>query len=177
VSILYNLCKNVDNVNISQFAYKKDTYTNIAYTHNTRKRVNDECMNRFLQEKGGKSIVVLRNKNNVKTQDVKLIKGMPIIAHTTDKKMNILNSDLFTIESIDDKEMTIVDETRKIIMKTAEFHKTFYLGFCITVHASQGATINENYTIYDWNHISMCERAKYVSLSRSSSIKKIQIVA
>jgi len=86
---------------------------------------------------------------NDKTQDVHLGKGMPIIARTTNKKLNILNSETLIIESIDDKEIEIKDEKRTIKVDLKNFHKLFYLGFCITIHASQGETFKRKYTIYD----------------------------
>ena len=54
-----------------------------------------------------------------------------------------------------------------------DFNKYFYLAYCITVHASQGETFKEPYTIYDWGK--MCKRAKYVALSRGTKLENIQI--
>jgi hypothetical protein len=72
--------------------------------------------------------------------------------------------------------MILMDGDREIEISNDNFHKFFYLGFCITIHASQGATIKVPYTIYDWNHQCMCKRGKYVSLSRGTEINNIQIV-
>ena len=46
---LFQLCKN-SNINITQFTPTEKTYLNIAYTHKTRMRVNNECMERYLNE-------------------------------------------------------------------------------------------------------------------------------
>ena len=51
---------------------------------------------------------------------------MPVICHTTDKKLNILNSERFTIESITDTKLIIKDDYRTIELKTCDFHKFFY---------------------------------------------------
>ena len=61
-------------------------------------------------------------------------------------------------------------------IKTKDFHKFFYLGFCITIHASQGETYNCKYTIYDWDFYHICNKAKYVALSRGTNVSNIQIV-
>jgi hypothetical protein len=58
-------------------------------------------------------------------------------------------------------------------MEIKDFHRYFYLAYCITVHASQGETFKEPYTIYDWER--MCKRGKYVSLSRGTEMNNIQI--
>ena len=71
--------------------------------------------------------------------------------------------------------MVITEGNRKITIDLKLFHKLFYLGFCIAIHASQGETFKQKYTIYDWNFERFCKRAKYVALSRASEISNIQI--
>ncbi len=176
---LFNLCHDVDNVDINQFKPKVPTYLNLAYTHNTRKRVNNECMNRFIQEKRCKTVFIPNSfKTNPKTQDIHLGKGMPVIAHKTNKSLNFLNSETFIVKSVSDEFIILTSpiiESLKI--ETKFFQKFFYLGFCITIHASQGETFQHPYTIYDWNHPYFCEKAKYVALSRGTSIQNIQIAS
>ena len=177
-SRLFELCGDVMNVRIEEFEPTEPTYKNLAYTHKTRIAVNNDCMHRFIKEFGGKPLSIPRNPRNPKTQDVLLTKGMQIIAHTTIKKYNILNSKSFNVAKITDKSIIInnVDELATVI-DIKDFNKYFYLGFCITIHASQGDTINTKYTIHDWRHPRFCERAKYVALSRGTSVANIQIVA
>lgn len=45
------------------------------------------------------------------------------------------------------------------------------LGYCISSYKSQGITIKEQYTIYDWNHYHMKKTARYVAASRTSDPK------
>ena len=71
--------------------------------------------------------------------------------------------------------MNITDGFKTIQTDTQKFHKFFYLGFCITIHASQGQTFNEKYTIHDFGYKHFCDKAKYVALSRSTNINNIQI--
>jgi len=175
-SELFELCKNVESIDLTKFEVKKYTYLNLAYKHETRMQVNNVCMNTYLAENNINNYISIEKSNkNEKTQDVKLCKGMPIIAHKTNKKLEILNSERFTINSITQEAMIINDDFRELEIKTTDFHKYFYLGFCITVHSSQGETFNEPYTIHDWNFIYFCNRAKYVALSRATDIKNIQI--
>lgn len=148
--MLFDLCSNVASINIADFAATEPTYLNLAYTHATRIKVNDECMHRFIAEHKPRTVFIPANKLNPKTQDVKLAKGMSVICHTTNKKMNILNSQTFKILDINDDIMTLDDGDSKFKIKTTQFHKWFYLGFCITIHASQGETYAAPYTIHDW---------------------------
>ena len=39
---LFNVCKNVDDINISDYPVVEKTNLNIAFTHQTRKRINKE---------------------------------------------------------------------------------------------------------------------------------------
>jgi len=164
-------------IDVDRFKKTQETYLNIAYTHLTRKRVNNECMERYIKEHNSEFTFLKADEKNGKTQNIKLSIGMPIIAHTTNKKLNIMNSESFVIKSITDKKFTI--ETIGNILTDIElkhFHKFFYLGFCITLHASQGETFKVPYTIYDWGFIHFCNKAEYVAVSRATSISNIQIV-
>jgi hypothetical protein len=172
---LYDLCRDVNSIDITRFKPTEKTYLNLAYTHRTRKNVNRECMERYLKEFGGKSVCILKNPKNPKTQDVRLIKGMPIIAHKTDKQKEILNTQTFTITKITTDEFYYKDDKIEYCLSINDFHKYFYLGFCITIHASQGETFDKKYTIYDWNFKMLCEKAKYVAMSRATDINNIQI--
>jgi len=170
------LYTHVEAVDKLKFPVVEETFLNVSYTHITRIRINKNRMNSFIRKnKNEKYVFIKRDEKNDKTQDVHLGKGIPIIAHTTNKKLNILNSEKFIIESIDDKEIEIKDENRTLKVDLKNFHKLFYLGFCITIHASQGETFKQKYTIYDWNYEYFCKRAKYVALSRASDLSNIQI--
>ena len=139
-------------------------------------RINHECMDRFKQEFNKKYVEIQHDAKNPKTQNVILSLDMPIICNKTNKKKNILNSELFKVHKIDDKNFTIINSSNeKIEIEIKDFHKNFYPGFCITVYASQGETYKDKYTIYDWNFEHFCNKAKYVAMSRSSDINNIQI--
>jgi len=180
---LFKICGDVDFVDIYKYPASEDTYLNIAFTHETRKKVNTQCMERFLQREisdDDDRIFLPANPRNPKTQDITLAVGMPIVAHTTYKKKSengFMNSEMFYVQII--KGDTIIaiekDSDREIEIKVADFHRYFYIAFCITIHTSQGATFKEHYTIYDWGHPMFCNKAKYVALSRATSIKNIQI--
>ena len=173
---LFELCQSVETIDTSRFIPTEETYLNLAYTHETRIKVNNKCMNRFIKGRGS-GIFIPKDPKNPKTQDITLTKGMPIIAHTTNKNLNILNSQKFVITDVCNETFTIEIDDVSTKFKLEKFNKLFYLGFCITIHASQGETYKEKYTIYDWKFQRFCSKAKYVALSRGSDINNIQIVA
>jgi len=100
---------------------------------------------------------------------------MPVIAHKTNKKLSIMKSQRFIVSSITDDIIKIKDDDREIEIELKNFNKLFYIGFCITLHSSQGETFNEPYTIYDWNNFYFDNIARYVALSRATCIENIQI--
>jgi hypothetical protein len=184
-SRLFELSKKAESVKICDFPITEKTFLNIAYKHETRMRVNEECIKRFLKEEVDEEDLKLflpKDANNPKTQDVTLTIGMPVVCHTTrnDKKQKsksngFLNSEIFEVQRIEEDTIILVEGDREIVIKHNEFHKYFYIGFCITVHTSQGETFSQKYTIYDWNFFHFSKKAKYVALSRATSYENIQI--
>jgi ATP-dependent exoDNAse (exonuclease V) alpha subunit len=100
---------------------------------------------------------------------------MPIIARTTNKELNILNSQQFIITDVSNEYFTIEINEISTKLKIDEFNHLFYLSFCITIHASQGETFKGVYTIHDWKFNRFCSKAKYVAMSRGTDIDNIQI--
>ena len=84
-----------------------------------------------------------------------------------------MNAETFVIDKIGNETMEIKNDLTSITVNTKDFHKFFYLGFCLTIHASQGETFQNKYTIHDWNML--CEKARYVALSRGTKLENIQI--
>lgn len=180
---LFNICKNVNAVNTNDFPVREKTFLNIAYCHKTRIRVNKECVERFIKENSISDFITLeKNEKNPKTQDVKFFKGLPVVCHKTRNTAKaqadneyFLNSERFTVSKVVDNIIFLYGNAREIKISINEFHTYFFVGFCITAHASQGETFKEKYTIYDWDFIHFSKRAKYVSLSRATDYDNIQI--
>ena len=172
---LFNLYTNIHTVDASRFEYKELTDLNIAYTHITRKHVNRMCMDKFSE--GKEWLTAQRSIMNKKTQTTKIFVGLPIVAHRNSKEMEIFNSEVFQISDVDfdAKTFTFMNGETEHTMSINQFSSMFYPAFCITAHVSQGCTFDKPYTIWDWNHPRMDATAKYVALSRATSIKNIQI--
>lgn len=174
---LFNLTnpKNISSINAKQFLTNQLFFKNVSYTHKTRKFVNAKCMNEHIK-RNPYYLSIKENPKDEKTQHVYLAKGTPIISRINNKKLNILNNDVFTITKVDKKNQTfsfIDNDDKEQTMKASEFSKMFLVAFCITLHASQGQTYNEPYTIWDWSILD--DTSKYVGLTRSTDIKNITI--
>jgi ATP-dependent exoDNAse (exonuclease V) alpha subunit len=101
---------------------------------------------------------------------------MPVIARKNTKLLHIYNNETFTIKTIriKENEITVEDEGREHTVPINEFTKIFNIAYCITVHKSQGQTIDEPYSIHEFNQYD--ERLKYVALSRATDINLINII-
>jgi ATP-dependent exoDNAse (exonuclease V) alpha subunit len=172
---LFELYTHVDKVKAKQFPFKELTDLNIAYTHATRKRVNELCMEKFNQ--GKPSMQAFPSRINKKTQVTQVYEGLPIVAHRNLKKEKIYNSEMFVVSKIDmrDKTFSFFNDEEEMTMPIEKFSSMFYPAYCITCHVSQGCTFDKKYTIWDWNFERMDQTARYVALSRATKKENIQI--
>jgi len=118
-------------------------------------------------------IILKVNEKDEHSQEVKLLKGMPIIARKTCDKLDIMNNETFTIIDVNDKYFKIITNDTPIEIELKQFQDLFHLAFCMTVHKSQGQTFKEAYNICEWDRYD--ERMKYVALSRATDKKYIHI--
>ena len=132
-------------------------------------------MGRFLQERQGiKTIKTEKLLYDDNSQPMTLCIGMPLIARINKKSFNVVNNETFVIDAIKHDTIVIRNALKeKVEIPTNKISRFFYLGFCMTIHKSQGATFNEPYTIHEFSRLN--SRLKYVALSRSSDIKNICI--
>ena len=173
---MFNLCETVKlggRIDIKQFDNKK-SFINICFTNEMRKKVNNERMQEYLK-RGGTKLNIEKLKYDKNSQDFILMKGMPLIARRNRKDLNIFNNERFICEMIKSNKIIIKnDNGDKIDVNIEDINKLFYLGFCFTTHRAQGETINEDYTIYEWDK--MNTKLRYVALSRSTDKKYMNII-
>jgi hypothetical protein len=174
--LLFNICKTLNTERLRNKP-KRHTYLNIAYTHETRIRVNRECMLRYIKQYKPKTITIPKFESNPHTQEIQLGVNMPLVCYKTNKKLNVMNSEKFTVQKITEDTVVIKHNEVERIIPLNILNRHFYLGFCITIYASQGDTFIEPYTIYDWAFPYMGKQAKYVALSRARDLDLIHIVA
>ena len=176
---LYNILEDVNNIKID---YIKEPLTerNICYFNKTRKRINKYWNDK---KKNDNDLFIPADEENDKTQDMYIYKDLPVIAmktkHDGDDVL-FANSETFYIGEIDneyislycerpgengEKEMYIYD------CPIEDFRDYFLLNYCSTTHKSQGETITEEYTIYDWD--CMTTKIKYTALSRAVKYENV----
>ena len=91
------------------------------------------------------------------------------------KNLKILNSQTFIITNVNNNEIKYQDHKTEYTLNVNEFNRYFYLGFCITVYASQGETFDQKYTSMIGNikdsakkqNTSLCQEEQISTISKS----------
>ena len=182
---LYNLLEDVNAINVSNIKKypKLTTERNICYYNKTRIRVNKMWNDK--KKKGGDLFIpaLIDNDPRKLTQDMYVYNGLPVIAMKTKHDGDDLlfaNSETFIICEIGDDYISMYNERPddngdksfyKYNCPIEDFNKYFLMNYCSTTHKSQGETIMENYTIYDWNAMDI--KIRYTALSRARKIEQV----
>jgi energy-coupling factor transporter ATP-binding protein EcfA2 len=181
--VLFNLCKpeNIYNVRKDQF---KNAFTDVhlSFKNETRKAINDKMMKQHVEATDEIPLCIKQLSYDPNSQDVQLINGTPIMARVNNKTLDIFNNETFMIANIDHKKQQIQilndidadEECKSFTIDVKDFQKLFYVAYCITIHKSQGISIDTPYTIHDWRYLD--SRLKYVALSRATDIDNINII-
>ena len=106
------------------------------------------------------------------SQDIFLMKGMPVIARITSEDFS--NNDQFVVQKVAATLVTLTDGHATMEILTAEFTRLSNLAYFITNHHCQGSTYDYPYTIYEFKK--MDSRLRYVALSRSTQNKYINMI-
>lgn len=169
--ILENLTKYNIPINIARFPEKQNTTINLSFLNKTRLRINE-----LNNKKEG--LFVPKNPMSKQSQDMYIYEDCPVIAYKTDKNKAYVNSEIFTVSHYDKEYIYLYslrnNDIHAIDIPISEFNNIFLLGYCMTVHKSQGSTIKQSFNIYDWKK--MDKELRYTALSRAKSINQIGII-
>lgn len=177
------ICKK--KLNINNILYRK----NICYFNDTRMSINRVC-NNYLRQKDKRLYFVATVPNNCKNEyadNAYIYKELPVMAVANNKDYDIINSEEFWVKDFSVVEDYIIlyrDENNDnaeqalgdtIKIKINDFHKYFVVNYASTTHKSQGATINKEINIFDWNMMTNDLRIAYTAVSRAKTCEQIII--
>jgi len=187
----FELCKfeNIEKIKTDTFN-NKFTFKHICYTHNKRIEINKIIMDKIKAQKIKKEktnyIEIEKRINDDHSQNVVLAYGVPIIAHVNNKERGIFNNETFKIIGIHNGCMTIQSDNeftldkkgnkkyKQMIIRNEDFQSLFYVAFAMTCHSCQGETFNEEFTIHEWERMSI--KMKYTALGRATKKEFINII-
>ena len=178
---LAELLEDVDEINIDEFD-KDENQVNICFLNTTRKAVN-KLWNDRLKKKD--SLFIPFNSEDEYTQDMYIYENLPVIARRTVEGGEIMiNNETYSVINYDDTHIYLYCErpdddgekvNHSIDVEINKFNDLFALNYCSTTHKKQGATITENFTIYDWNKMST--RCRYTALSRARKPEQVSFAS
>ena len=112
------------------------------------------------------------------SQEIYVYENLPLTACKTNGDYNVTNGEEFMVKDFNEKIVILKScdptDPKDISVKAEFLTKIFYPAYCLTVHRSQGTTIEGPYTIFEWEH--MHKRLKYVALSRATHKNNINFV-
>jgi len=170
------ICKK--KLNINNLLYRK----NICYFNDTRISINRVC-NNYLRQKDKRLYFVATVPDGCKNEyadGAYIYKELPVMAVANNKDYDIINSEEFWVKDfsvVDDYIRLYRDENKDdtIDIKINDFHKYFVVNYASTTHKSQGATINKEINIFDWNMMTNDLRIAYTAVSRAKTCEQVTI--
>jgi hypothetical protein len=175
----FDICADVDGINVALFPVSAATLFNICYVHRTRKRVNRECEMAFIEGKDT-THTIAASHTLTRSQDVTLCVGYPLLSRTNDGAQN--KNEFWVVASIGQTSIKTVRvpleheadaEQPEIEVELEQFHHQFEPGFCVTTHTAQGMTLRSTYTIHDWDK--MHTKLRNVAITRATGMTGVQI--
>lgn len=170
--LLENLLRDGD-INLSDIG-TSETLINMCWTNRMRKRVNTSCMERVRMQGGG-YVEISKIDKDKDSQDLILTVGAPVICRKNDVKRMCYNNEMYKVVSWTSKDITVENDVGwRVVMSLKFFQSLFLVAYCTTVHKMQGQTINEPFTIHQWDLFDI--KLRYTSLSRTTDKKLANIL-
>jgi len=147
-----------DNIDAYKPTFEKNTDypdLNLSWTNPTRKSIN-ECV---------------AARKGIKMCDI----GAEVLCRSTEKKYYISNGDLLKVNYNDGKHIGFEESDTKVPIKFflgGGKSVNFCLAYCITVHCSQGETLDGIVGIHDWNRMS--SELKLTAVSRVRTVSQLK---
>ena len=155
----------------NDFKKNKLCRKNICYFNKTVDKVNNLWMTKESENTDEEDIL--------RIGDMFLTINAPLICKKNNKKLKLYNNGEYTLSDFDDKKIYIQDnnnnENEEIEITYKDFEEFIRPGYAVTAHCAQGATIHEEYAIYDYDSTRSTKNWRYVALSRATNKNNIYI--
>ena len=155
--------KEGDKIDVTKYG-NKEQRKSLAWTNKTRHAINSQWM---MKEAIGKKHIIINN--------IKVFKTLPILCKKTMtiNEFELKNNEEFEVIDFNDKNIRIKNDRIECDVLHKDF-KMFDLGYCITVHCSQGSTYNFPYSVYEYKYYD--KKLLYTAMSRSTEKANIHFM-
>jgi AAA domain len=141
-----------------------ESYVNVCYYNDTRKRINQYHLQRWVKEHNAKLVKFYFD----------VCVGLPVMAyHDNIKEKGIFKTQVWIVKDIQ-RHLIVLERNSNVIELSRKEFKVFDYSFCVTTHKFQGKTIHDHYNIYDAKQ--MTKDLLYTAMSRGVSKDKVHIV-
>jgi ATP-dependent exoDNAse (exonuclease V) alpha subunit len=165
-----SIVRKVASMNPAQLAGK----ALLCYTNRMRKSLNMR-MNEYLRPSD--AFYLPYQGDGDKQQDAWLYAGMPVMAHTNNKKLDVVNNEDYVVESIGDKDIVLLSQRpegeHRVTCRIGDFHETFVMAYASTIHKQQGATIDNDIVVFEWGWLD--RRLRYTAVTRAKKLSQISV--
>ena len=147
-----------------QLTNEIDTWKNIGAFHKTCDKVNVH----LLSKEGRDRDVILGGEEWVCTQRGK--------AETEGGMVTLSMNFIYRVVYANSKKVTFSDGMRDdLVMNIRPFRSHFQRAFCMTAHSFQGQSLDEKYTIFDWQNRFTLQSKEwiYTAISRARSLSDV----
>jgi hypothetical protein len=150
---------------------------NITKTNKTAILINYHLNMKMVKEakSRGEKTIYLKSK----LLNFHLYKGLPVISAETNKQENYVKNMLLTVISYDEKKVELQNrsqglQSNSISLPIDNFKDNFTPAYAFTTFKAEGMTIDENYTIWEFNRMGWKKR--YTAMTRATDSRNINIV-
>jgi len=139
--------------------------SHICFTNKKRKEINA-----LYNTKG--ELIKYTGTPNKYNEDIRILEGVPLVCLVANKKLEMVKNELVTITKVEGENIYFGE---KFILKN-DIHKHFMLGYAMTIHKSQGQTIDGILNIHEVKEILQDKRMFYTAVSRATSLENVNYV-
>ena len=159
---------------------------NICYFNQTRKKVNEVCMEKVKDTKDDFMLIkwegLKNSKGEIDTAEDKhhqhtyIYEGLPIVIYCGNEEMGICKNQFGKIAHFDDDFVYIEgdDWEQPITISLEDFHKYLQPAYCFSVYKSQGETTKKNLNIFDFEFMIKDDTRIYTAASRATKLTNIR---
>jgi hypothetical protein len=163
---LYDYLENIWDekpISINVNPVKKGSH--ICFTNKKRKEINALCNTRG-------ELIPYTGTENKYNENIRVHEGVPLVCLVANKKLEIVKNELVTITKVDNENIYFGEKS----IPKHDIHKIFMLGYAMTIHKSQGQTIDGILNIHEIKEIIQNKRMFYTAVSRATSLQNINYV-